>query len=82
MYVCKFTSKCHSVIVRLPHPCSGDSHIYILFGYMYIFGHIYIRHIYFSLVLGHFYIGVYILDITPSESFLLAKNGVSKLNKT
>ena len=30
-------------------------------------------------MLAHFYIAVYILDITPCESFLLAKNGSSKL---
>ena len=33
----------------------------------------------FGLALAHFYIAVYILDMTPCESFLLAKNGSSKL---
>ena len=32
-------------------------------------------------MLGHFYIVVYILDMTPCESFLLAKNGSSKLKQ-
>ena len=30
-------------------------------------------------MLAHFYIAVYILDIAPGESFLLAKNGSLKL---
>ena len=32
-------------------------------------------------MLAHFYIVVYILDMTPCESFLLAKNGSSKLKQ-
>ena len=33
------------------------------------------------MVLVHFYIAVYILDMKPCESFLLAKNGSSKLKQ-
>ena len=41
--------------------------------YIYICIYIYIY--------SHFYIAVYTLDMTPCESFLLAKNGSSKLKQ-
>ena len=34
-----------------------------------------------NIILAHFYIVVYILDMTPCESVLLAKNGSSKLKQ-
>ena len=37
--------------------------------------------IYFGFVLAHFYVVVYILDMTPCEVFLLAINGSSKLKQ-
>ena len=45
--------------------------------YIYIYIHIYI----YGLVFAHIYISVYILDMAPYESFLLARNGTSKLKQ-
>ena len=44
----------------------------LLSAYIYIYIYIYI---------AHFYIAVYILDMTPCEPFLLAKNGSLKLKQ-
>ena len=55
--------------------------IYILYIYIYIYIYIHISIGEFGLVLAHFYIAVYILDMTSCESFLLAKNELSKLKQ-
>ena len=54
-------------------------YIYIYTYIIYIYIHISIGE--FGLVLAHFYIAVYILDMTSCESFLLAKNELSKLKQ-
>ena len=54
-------------------------YIYIYIIYIYIYIHISIGE--FGLVLAHFCIAVYILDMTSCESFLLAKNELSKLKQ-
>ena len=65
-------------------------YVYIyIYIYIYIYVYIYIYKQQqkdelrpsFGMVLAHFYVAVYMFDMTPCELFLLVKNGSSNLKR-